>query len=136
MDNQQNGEEGQEPNSLATAAAPKQKRARSDTTLASFMGKSKPKDEVYWDDSGKPTSSNSTQYSDVIGVLLKQSRRFQWQKHWDKQDDDAKDWLWAKLMVVYVAATGGARFPHRGGLNFFFRVSSYSEGGLKKKKIL
>ncbi|MCL7031527.1 hypothetical protein MKW94_000787, partial [Papaver nudicaule] len=102
MDDQQNGEKGQEPNSLATAAALKEKRARSDTTLASFMGKNKPKDEVYWDDdSGKPKSRNSTQYSDVIGVLLKQSRRFKWHKHWDKQDDEAKDWLWAELMDLF-----------------------------------
>ncbi|KAI3871262.1 hypothetical protein MKX03_024042 [Papaver bracteatum] len=38
-------------------------------------------------------------YSGVIGLLLKQSRRWKWENPWNLQDENAKDWLW-DLSVV------------------------------------
>ncbi|MCL7028557.1 hypothetical protein MKW94_008342, partial [Papaver nudicaule] len=78
-------------------AEPKQKKVRGETTLASYIGKSKPKEKVNFDDSGKVNGDNQTRFSDTIGVLLKQSRRFVWHDHWDVQPNEAKDRLWAEL---------------------------------------
>ncbi|KAI3872313.1 hypothetical protein MKX03_019580, partial [Papaver bracteatum] len=95
MENEQNGELDEHINTLATADVPEERKVRRDTTLASFMAKRQAREKVDWD--GKPKGANQVRYSDAIGVLLKQSRRFNWTKHWDKQETVAKDWLWGEL---------------------------------------
>ncbi|XP_026442963.1 uncharacterized protein LOC113342735 isoform X3 [Papaver somniferum] len=97
IENQQNGEHF---NTLAAVVVPEERKVRRDTTLASFMAKREEEKKVDWD--GNPKGANQVRYSDAIGVLLKQYRRFNWTKHWDKHDTMAKDWLLGELQDLFI----------------------------------
>ncbi|RZC53041.1 hypothetical protein C5167_011896 [Papaver somniferum] len=100
MEYQQNGEQGEHSNSESTVDVHRKRKVRGDTTFASFIGKKKEEKEremVYWD-----MKKDKAKYSGVIGVLLKQSRRWNWENSWNLQDDNAKSWLWAELKDLFV----------------------------------
>ncbi|XP_026411424.1 uncharacterized protein LOC113306723 [Papaver somniferum] len=54
---------------------------------------------------GKPCGKNQVKYSGVIGVLIKQYRRWNWEKPWNLQDDNAEDWLWSEIKARRVIGT-------------------------------
>ncbi|XP_026435958.1 uncharacterized protein LOC113333755 isoform X2 [Papaver somniferum] len=57
---------------------------------------------VDWDmNKDRPCGKNQAKYSGVIVLLLKQSRRWNWENPWNLQDDNAKDWLWAELKDLF-----------------------------------
>ncbi|RZC58225.1 hypothetical protein C5167_005523 [Papaver somniferum] len=76
--NQQNGEQCRHSNSLVIAVVLEERKVRGDTPLAFFVGKKHGKEKVDLDTNGKPCGANQAKYSNVIGLLLKQSRRFHW----------------------------------------------------------
>ncbi|XP_026389265.1 uncharacterized protein LOC113284077 isoform X1 [Papaver somniferum] len=107
MEYQQNGEQGEHFNSETTGVVvQREKKVQGDTTFASFIGKKKEEKEremVDWDmKKERPCGKNQAKYSSVIGVFLKQSRRWNWENPWNLQDDNAKDWLWAELKDLFV----------------------------------
>ncbi|KAI3857550.1 hypothetical protein MKX03_035115, partial [Papaver bracteatum] len=104
MEYQQNGEQGEHSNSETTVFVYRERKVRGDTTFASFIGKKKEEKEmVDWDmKKDKPCRKNQEKYSGVIGVLLKQSRRWNSKNPWNLQDVNAKDWLWAELKDLFV----------------------------------
>ncbi|KAI3990199.1 hypothetical protein MKX01_029177, partial [Papaver californicum] len=82
-------------------SVPKGKKVRGDITLESFMGKTKSEEELDWN-ADQLSGDNQTRYSDAIGVLLKQSRKFNWTDHWVKQAQEDKEWLWDKLQMLHL----------------------------------